>query len=337
MGKAKAKAAGVYLIAGSDSFLAETAAEDLLTSFVGADRADAVSVFRGEETSWVRVVEAARTGSLFAARRALLIRGADAIKGEGDELLGYLDDPTPELRLIILAAKPDKRRRLWKRLFEAAEVTPADPLRGRGLRAYVAERVRKLDLPLAEEALDELLERVGADLRRLLGEVDKLQAYAGGSRRTLTAEDVAAVSGRGFAQPLYLLADAMASRQGVRVLELAEGLIEEGEEGLRILATLVRSLRQVRAARGLSTARLSREEMARRLGLPPNMLFKLPAILEAARQWSEADLTRGGFALARADRTMKRGGDVKTALTGAVVASCGAGPAGTSLERRPGR
>lgn len=337
MAKAKPKTAAVHVIAGPDSFLAEEAVENLLSSFVGGDRSDAVSVFRGEETTWSRVVEAARTGSLFVARRALLVRGADAMKGEGDDLLSYLEDPAPEVRLIVLAVKPDKRRTVWKRLFEVAEVTPAEPLKGRSLRAFVAERVKRRGLPLAEEALDELLERVGADLRRLMGELDKLEAYSGGSGRRLTAEDVAAVSGRGFAQPLYLLADAMAWRQGVRVLELAEGLIEEGEEGLRILATLVRSLRQVRAARALSALRLPREEMAKRLGLPPNMIFKLPAIVEAARQWSEVDLKRGWSALARADRILKRGADVRAALTGAVVASCGPGPGGASPELRPGR
>lgn len=337
MAKAKTKAAGVHVIAGPDSFLAEEALEDLLSSFLGSDRSDAIQVFRGEETTWSRVIEAARTGSLFVSRRALLLRGADATKGEGDELLSYLEDPTPEVRLIVLAVKPDKRRTVWKRLFEAAEVTSAEPLKGRSLRAFVAERLKRRKLLLTDEALDELLERVGADLRRLMGEVEKLEAYAGDSPRKLTAEDVAAVSGRGFAQPLYLLADAMASRQVVRVLELTDGLLEEGEEGLRILATLVRSVRQVRAARALAAARLPREEMAKRLGLPPNLVFKLPGILDAARQWSEADLGRGLSALGRADRILKRGADVRAALTGAVVATCGPRSGGASPERRPGR
>ncbi len=337
MPKAKPKAAGVHVIAGQDSFLAEEALEDLLTSFLGSDRTDAIQVFRGEETTWSRVIEAARTGSLFVSRRALVVRGADATKGEGDELLSYLEDPTPEARLIILALKPDKRRTVWKRLFEAAEVTSAEPLKGRSLRAFVAERLKRRKLLLGDDALDELLERVGADLRRLMGEVEKLEAYAGDSPRKLTAEDVAAVSGRGLAQPLYLLADAMASRQVVRVLELAEGLLDEGEEGLRILATLVRSVRQVRAARAVMAARLPREEMAKRLGLPPNMVFKLPGILDAARQWSEADLSRGLSALRHADRILKRGADVRTALAGAVVAACGPGSTGASSARRSGR
>jgi len=93
----------------------------------------------------------------------------------------------------------------------------------------------------------------------------------------------------------------------------------------------------VRAAKALSGSGLPREEMAKRLALPPRMMFKLPEILAAARQWSEADCDRGLAALRRADRVLKRGAEVRTALTAAVVAGCGARPAGASPERRPGR
>jgi hypothetical protein len=44
--------------------------------------------------------------------------------------------------------------------------------------------------------------------------------------------------------------------------------------------------------------------MSKSLGLPPQMFFKLPWILDAARQWSEADLDRGLSALSRADRIL---------------------------------
>jgi len=77
-------------VVGSDSYLAEQALESLLQAAVGDERADAVQVFRGDETTWPRVLEAARTGSLFATRRAVVVRNADAIKGEGEEVEGYL-------------------------------------------------------------------------------------------------------------------------------------------------------------------------------------------------------------------------------------------------------
>ena len=61
---------------------------------VGAgDRADSVQVFRGDESTWAQVVEAARTGSLFASRRAVVVRNADALKGDGEEMVAYVRGP----------------------------------------------------------------------------------------------------------------------------------------------------------------------------------------------------------------------------------------------------
>src|SRR5688572_7965696 len=133
---AAARAEGVSIVAGSDSHLAEEALEKALQQAVGDDRTEAVQVLRGDETTWARVLDAARSGSLFASHRAVVVRNAEALKGEGDDVPAYLDDPTPGVALILVAAKPDKRKVLWKRLFERAEVLPADPLKGRAIRTY---------------------------------------------------------------------------------------------------------------------------------------------------------------------------------------------------------
>ena len=99
MAKGKAKAAGVHLIAGTDPRLAEEALEDLLAAALG-DRRDgraggaSAATRRPGRASWTWP----RTGSLFAPRRAVVVRDADALKGDGEEMLAYLDDPTPSWR-----------------------------------------------------------------------------------------------------------------------------------------------------------------------------------------------------------------------------------------------
>ena len=227
---------------------------------------------------------------------------------------------------MLVAAKPDRRRNPWKKLLDLATVHDASPKKGRALRAHVEAELRSRGLRFAPDALNELLGEVGQDLRRLMGEVDKLEAFAAG-RKDITADDLGAVLGRGLGQPLYLLSDSFSGRDVAVSLEHVERLLGDGEEGLRILTTLHRSLRQVRGALAMREARASRDEIGAKL-LPPNMQFKLDALLDASRRWSEADLRRGLSALGRADRRMKRGGDAATTLVAAVAESCGG-------ERRP--
>lgn len=315
-----------------DSFVAEEALEAILAAEVGEDRTEAVQVLRGDETTWPRVLDAARTRSLFAERRAVVVRGADALKGEPEGLEGYLGDPTPGVTLVLMAAKVDRRKSAWKRILETAQVHKADPPKGLALRGLVTAQLRRRKLTLTEDAVAELLERVGQDLRRLMGELDKLEAFGEGQGQ-LSAEAVTAVLGKGLAQPLYKMGDAMVAREPEEVLALVDGLLDEGEEAVRVLGALHRSVRQVRRLVALREARASRDEMLSRLNLPGNMAFKLPSLLDASKRWSETELRTALLALDRADRRIKTGTNPRVALGAAVAEACGRG----ATSPRPGR
>jgi DNA polymerase-3 subunit delta len=314
------------VIAGADSFVAEQALESLLQAAVGEDRSDAVAVFRGDEAGWGRILEAARTGSLFATRRAVVVRNADAIKGEGDEAVAYLADPSPDAALILMAVKPDKRRKPWKDLMARAQVVPAEPLKGYALKKRVADEIRARKLPLDDSAVQELIDGVGQDLRRLMGELEKLEAFAEGRKGRLSADDVSEVLGHGIGQPLYRMADALWARRPAPVLAMLEVALDEGVPNLVLLKVMHNALRQVRSARALSEQRVPPAQIAGRVGIMP---FKADDLVRAARAWGDEDLKGAMAALDRADRRIKNSADSRAALQAAVVEACGrgAGPA----------
>ncbi len=349
--KEASRPAAVQLIVGEDSYLAEQALERVLQLAVGPDRADAVSLFYGDETRWDAIVGAARTGSLFATRRAIVVRRADMLrsaasgeeedtargtkaraKAEQDPVLQFLEDPPPDVTLVLLASKPDRRRNPWKRLCSEGDVHSAEPKKGSALRAYVEDHLRQRGLRLTPDAVADLILEVGQDLRRLIGELDKLEAWGAGRKDPLTAEDVHTVLGRGLGRPLYLLADSAAGRDLPAGLQQLEELLDGGEEGIRILSALHRSLRQVRGAAALRAARVPRAEIGIRL-LPANMQFKLDKLLDASRRWSDAELGRALGALEQADRRIKTGSDAATTLVATLVEACRGGSA-TSSPRR---
>jgi DNA polymerase-3 subunit delta len=329
---ARPAAASIQAIVGPDTYLAEEALERILEATLGEDRSESLQVVYGDETTWERLVAVAQTGSLFVSRRAIVVRRADQLKGDEERIGAYVEDPAPDVTLVLMAAKPDRRRTVWKRLLAKAKNHSAQPKRGRALRAHVEEELRGRGLRIAPEGVEELIDRVGQDLRRLMGEVDKLEAYGAG-QQSLSADDVAAVLGRGLGRPLYLLADAIAAREARASLELIDELMGEGEEGLRILATLHRSLRQVRGALAMREARAPGNEIGRRL-LPANMQFKARALIDASRRWSDADLRDAFAALGHADRSIKRGADAETTLAAAVVKACGGGGEAKPSPRR---
>lgn len=307
-------------ILGADSYLAEGALEVVLANAVGADRSSAVTMLRGDESTWTQVADAARSPSLFSERAAVVVRDADRLKGDDAVLAGVLDDPAPGITLVLVAAKPDARRRIWKKIQSKGRIVAADPLRGRALRSRVVQELESRALSIDADGLESLLDRVGADLRRLVGEIEKLEAYAA-PRRRLTIDDVAATLGKGLARPLYRLSDALIERQPIAALSLLDEILDEGEAAPLVLSALLRAIRQVRGVRALGRA--SAAELAARLRIPP---FKIEDLRRAARSWSPSDLKAAVRALIEADTRIKTGIDPRTALTAAVVA-CARRPA----------
>ena len=241
-------------IVGPDSYLAEAALERVLQAAVGDDR-ESVQVLRGDETTWTRVVDSAGMRSLFAERRAVVVRDADQLKGDGEEVAAYLDDPTPGVTLVLMAAKADKRKVVWKKIVDGATVHSADPLRGAKLRGFVGDEVRRRGLKLSADGIQELIDRTGSDLRRLMGEMEKLEAYADGKSHSEPTRSPRSL-GRGMSRPFYVMADALAAKQvgqdADRARRRARG---RGASGSYRSAALHRSLRQMRGARALLAAK----------------------------------------------------------------------------------
>ena len=171
---------------------------------------------------------------------------------------------------------------------------------------------------------------MGQDLRRLMGELDKLEAFAGGRRSRSRAEDVAAVLGRGLAQPaLPAVATPSARAAGDAVLALLEELLDDGRAAAELLATLHRALRQVRGGAGAAARRACRASESLAAAAAAGCAFKVDgAAGGGARAGSDADLRtalRGARPRRPADQDRRR------------AAGGAGGGGGGGLRERPAR
>ncbi|MGA3268002.1 MAG: DNA polymerase III subunit delta [Verrucomicrobiota bacterium] len=127
------------------------------------------------------------------------------------------------LRLLISAGKVDKRKSFFKTLDKLGTVESfagwsADD-RDWADRAEMEARsaLRKREKEISEEALAELVNRVGPHPRLLEGEIEKLCLYAG-DRREIEIADVAAVCTRNKTARAFALGDALGERNLARLL-----------------------------------------------------------------------------------------------------------------------
>src|ERR1051325_600677 len=203
--------APAYLFLGPEGFMrARCRAALIAAALTPEERESGFTSHELDETSLAAVLDDARSLSLFASRRVIGVRRAEAAlprgraaaegdeaKPAGSELASYLASPTPGAVVVFDVARydfsnDDKARVEAVRKFYAGveavvEFKPFAPDAARALAQGLAREVG-LKLGLAELAL--LLDATAGDAQRIALEIEKLRLYAG-TERKVTADDIA--------------------------------------------------------------------------------------------------------------------------------------------------
>jgi DNA polymerase III subunit delta len=136
------------------------------------------------------------------------------------------------VRLLVSAAKVDKRKVFFKALEKIGVVesfagwSVDDRDWADQAEAWARQAVRARQKEISDEALAELITRVGPNARQLDMEIEKLSLYVG-DRKGIEMEDVAAISTRNKTARAFALGDALGDRDLPRLLRrLDEALWE---------------------------------------------------------------------------------------------------------------
>jgi len=149
-----------------------------------------------------------------------------------DELAAYLPCLPPTTRLVFaetsslkpshpilkLAEEQRKHKKAYVRAFSV-------PKEGE-LPAWIRRKAEEKGGRISNEAVAVLAALVGADLRLLDQEIDKLLLYADG--RLVTSEDVGKLVSRAREASIFDLVDCVGRRQTDRALRLLHRMLEDG-------------------------------------------------------------------------------------------------------------
>jgi len=128
------------------------------------------------------------------------------------------------VRMLISAGRVDKRKVFYKALDKLGTVetlagwSAEDRDWAMQAEAWAAKAIREKQKTISDEALAELISRVGPNARQLDSEVEKLTLYAGASNR-IEFDDVAAICTRNKTSRAFALGDALGDRDLPRVLQ----------------------------------------------------------------------------------------------------------------------
>ena len=276
------------------------------------------------ELQLAEIVDDARALSLFAAERLIWVanaegalprvrseeEGADAAAGDPSPLIAYLKDPTPGATLVFEAVRfdfegDDKRKQERVRKFYSAvsEVVELRRYSSHEAHAEAEALARRAGVRLEPDALDLLVESLGADMARIAVEIEKLALFAGS--RVVTADDIATLAPEARATTIFALVNALGRRDRARSLEILDTLTREGEYLPLALAFLSTQFRMALVAReaGLRSPQQIQSHFSR-AGVPM-WGSRAEQVYQTAGRFTAPQLERAMNLIFQADRGLR--------------------------------
>lgn len=317
----------LLLLHGPEPFLIDEAL-DRLAAACFPDPAQAAlnrEVFSGDTATADAVLTAAAVFPFLADRRLVIVRGAEALAARECERLavevGRLRAaggtwPPPTTTVVFAARALEGRAPLRKVVPVEAQVEVRPPT-GRALLGWLRERGKGLGIELTVEAAELLVDLVGEEPARLVGELEKAFLFAGPGARRIGAAEVRAVVGETRVRRFFELTRALEGRDFETALRLLDVLLAGGEEPLGLLAQVTRHVRELWQAKGWGEEGRPVPELARQLRRPP---AAVEALLARAEAISAPGLGQALVHCWEVERRLKSGRENPAALLTVLVA-----------------
>jgi len=295
-----------YLLYGEGEYERDEAAAWLLAALAPEAPDFNVDTFHGEGLDVARLLDAYRSYPVMAAHRLVVLRAAGRLSSaDCGSIEPLVSEPVDTSIAVFVADKVDMRRRLYKEMGARGMAVEFRVPFDNQVAAWIGRHARQRGIRIEPAAVDLLRLYVGANLRELAGEIEKLVTYAG-EGEPITARQVEEQVGLSRGTSIFELTDAIGEAMGQgersRAAELMRSLLDQGEEPLRILPMVSRHLQLLLKTQRLARARVPREDMARQLGISP---FFLSGYQEQAQKVRARALWRGLSVLLEADTRLK--------------------------------
>jgi DNA polymerase-3 subunit delta len=168
---------------------------------------------------------------------------------------------------------------------------------------WLQDRAVRRGIAIEPRALQALADLVGANLRMLASELEKLAVYAGG--RAITEQDVRLLTPEAREEAIFDLIDAMVEGQAAKALRLLRKMLDDGTETPpRVQLMVARQLRLLVRAAEVLEGRGSQDDVASATGVRG---FPLTKLMRQARATTRAAAEACLRAAEDADHAVKTG------------------------------
>lgn len=258
----------VYLVSGDETLLVQECADRIRAAARDHGCSERVVMDAGRDFDWQELLQHASNLSLFSQQQLLELRLPEGKPGtEGSKALcHYLDDPSPDNTLLIVAGKLDRTatNSKWFRAIDSAGATLSLwPVNPGELPRWLQQRASGAGLQLTADAAALLAERTEGNLLAAAQEIEKLALL--GEDQVVDLDKVTdnVLSSARFG--VFSMVDTALAGDARGALRMLQGLRAEGVELAVVLWVVTRELRLLQSlvaecARGLRPAQALQQQ-----------------------------------------------------------------------------
>jgi len=297
----KKEFAPVYFFYGEEDFLIDEIVDAIVEEGVDSTtRGFNLDIVHGNEADGKDIVSLASSFPMMAGRRIVVVRDFDRVSNK-ELLQPYLEQPSPSSCLVLIASKPDMRKKPYPFLKLNSVGGEFGRLYENEIPGWIQRRVKTLRRAITPEAADLLQAYVGNSLREVSNQIEKL-LIAAGQKQTIELEDVEAVVGVSKEYTVFELTKSVGEKNISRSFEIVERMLDSGESPQLIIVMLTRHFIILAKLRELKGTAKSDFELAGAMRVSP---FFVKEYVSHLRHYSPVEIEDAFLALTRADRELK--------------------------------
>lgn len=256
----------IFFFYGPNGYASRQEVERLVAAYVAKTGSDlGLERLDGETINPKTVAASLQAVPFLTTSRLVVVSNLGANKTASELVLGLLDEIPSSTVVIFRETAVDQRTRWFKELSATAKTVKFDLLAPAKLAAWARQEAQNLGGQMDREAAVRLVELVGDDQWRLVGEVGKLVNYEADSR--VTRETVDLLVEATIEQSIFAFVDLVVEGKTAPALAAYKRLLELRTNEIYILSMVIWQLRNLLLAK--TAGPMSARELAGKAKLSP--------------------------------------------------------------------
>jgi DNA polymerase III subunit delta len=293
----------ITLFFGEEDFLMDEEIKALIASAGAGVSIERVS---GDKKNFDQMISSITSVSMFSSNRLLFISDLEYKDDKEDKLFSALDNLDSGTKIIfVFYGSVDKRRKFYKKMEKTADVKEFKRFSEWEMDktlAWLIARVKKYGKKIGSHAANLLIDTVGASLRQLDKEIEKISTYLG-DREMIEERDVEGLASSGSINS-FEFSNAMRDKDTRKAMDILNRLFKDNEDPHMLIGMLAKLYRMLLSVKSLEQKGLSQYEISSKMNAKP---FLIKKCMENTSSFKLNELANNIKLLHLADLKMKSG------------------------------